>query len=417
MTGDRQRWILHADMDAFYASVEQRDNPELRGKPVIVGAHAARGVVMAASYEAREFGVRSAMAGFRAHELCPDGIYVRPNMEKYSEASRQVHRVFEEFTPDIEPIALDEAFLDISGSVELFKGPVRLGRKLRQRVREQTQLPISVGIAPTKLVAKIACKRGKPDGMLCVPPDAVEWLLKPLPVGWIWGVGPVLQRKLHSLGIYTVGQLESYDPAWLRSLLGERAAELQRMARGEDRRRVHAHRPARSYGEENTFATDVTDRTTVTGAITAHAESVARRMRSDGWHGRTITLKIKLARRQGERPNRLGEGEPGEPIYPLLTRSRTLRQPTDDGKLIRDVAVELWDQANVLEPVRLLGVSLSNLEKRQFEQLDLFAEREQTDRLSQAMDAIRDRFGKAAIGRAVGEPEKMTPAGQRKRGD
>lgn len=408
------RWILHADMDAFYASIEQRDRLELRGRPVIVGATSPRGVVAAASYEARMFGVRSAMPGFRARELCPEGVFLPSRMARYSEVSAQVHEVFAEFTPAIEPLALDEAFLDISGSVRLFGGPLALARQLKSRVHEVTDLVVSVGVAPSKLVAKIACTLGKPDGLLLVPPGTVRWLLDPLPVRRLWGVGPVLGERLERLGIRTVRQLADYDLEQLRRSIGDRAWELSRMAHGEDPREVASDRVPKSYGEENTFERDVSDRDTVTATLTAHAEAVARRVRRDGYRGRTVTLKIKLGKARGGRIARVaGDGE--EPRYPVLTRSRSLDVLTDDGAVIRDVAVALWDAAALAEPVRLLGVSLSGLESREHEQLELFARSE--DRLGPALDAIQARFGRGAIGRAVSAPDKITPSMQKKRGE
>jgi DNA polymerase IV len=411
-----ERTILHADMDAFYASIEQRDHPELRGKPVIVGAASARGVVAAASYEARVYGVRSAMPGFRARELCPHAIFVGSSMEKYAEVSEQVHGVFYELTPEIEPIALDEAFLDITGSVGLFGGPLELARRLKRRVREVTDLPISVGIGPTKQIAKIACTLGKPDGLLYVPREAVHFLLDPLPVRRIWGVGPVLARELEALGIHTVKQLADFDLDTLRRAIGDRAHDLQLLARGDDPRDVMSHRAPKSYGEENTFERDVSDREAVSAALTAHAEAVARRVRYDGYRGRVVTLKMKLGRRRGTRTGRLpGEGD--EPVYPLLTRQKSLQEPTDDGAVIRATALTLWDAAAVGEPVRLLGVSLSGLEKRAEEQLELFSPKRPLDKLGPALDAIQARFGKDAIHRAVDDPEKLTPSMQKKRGE
>jgi DNA polymerase-4 len=348
-------------MDAFYASVEQRDNPELRGRPVIVGGASARGVVAAASYEARVYGVRSAMPGFRARELCPHAVFLFPDMARYSAVSEQVHEIFAEFTPEIEPLALDEAFLDVTDSVGLFGDPLSLAGALKQRVREELDLAISVGLAPSKLVAKIACTLGKPDGLLVVPQDAVRWLLDPLPVRRIWGVGPVLGETLEGLGIRTFRDLAEYDVEALGRLLGPRIAwELTRRARGEDDRAVVSDRAPKSYGEENTFEHDIADRPTIGAVLTAHAEAVARRLRRDGYRGRTITLKIKLGRRQGARPSRLVRGYE-EPVYPIVTRRKTLVSPTDEGGLIRSVALSLWDAAGVVEPVRLLGVSVSGL--------------------------------------------------------
>jgi DNA polymerase-4 len=410
------RVVLHADMDAFYASIEIRDNPELRGKPVIVGAVSGRGVVAAASYEARKFGVRSAMPGFRARELCPHGVFLPSDMARYSRVSSEVHEVFERFSPEIEPIALDEAFLDVTGSVGLFGGPLALGRELRAEVRRSLGLPISVGIGPSKLVAKLACTLSKPDGFLYVPEEAVEWLLFPLPIRRLWGVGPVLEEALVALGIRTIGDLSRVDESLLARAVGDRAAALQRLARGADDRDVESALAPKSIGEENTFERDVTDRDVVTAALTSHAEAVARRGRHEGYQGRTITLKVKLGKARGYRTSRIDPAV-REPIYPLLTRARTLQQATSDGKRIRDVAVALWDEAKIAEPVRLLGVSLSNLEGGAMEQLDLFGTRVSTDRLGPALDAITARFGKGAIRRAVDDPEKATASGRRKRGE
>ena len=410
------RLVLHADMDAFYASIETRDRPELRGKAVIVGATSARGVVAAASYEARRFGVRSAMPGFRARELCPDGVFLPSDMARYARVSDQVHEIFERFSPEIEPIALDEAFLDVTGSVNLFGGALELGRKLKAEVRRVVDLPISVGIGPSKLVAKLACTLSKPDGFLYVPPDAVTWLLHPLPVRRLWGVGPVLEEALVALGLHTVGDLARADVSLIAEAVGDRAGSLKHLAEGADDRDVESALLPKSYGEENTFERDVSDRDVVTATLTAHSEAVARRLRHDGFQGRTVTVKIKLGRPRGHRTSRTDPSE-REPVYPLLTRARTLPEPTSDGKRIRDVAVALWDAAKIAEPVRLLGVSLTNLTGGDMEQLELFGTRATTDRLGPALDAITARFGKGAIRRAVDEPEKATATDRRKRGE
>lgn len=409
------RWILHADMDAFYASVEQRDNPALRGRPVIVGAVSGRGVVAAASYEARRFGVRSAMPGFRARELCPLGVYLPTNMALYAAVSAQIQDIFRSFTPLVEPLALDEAFLDISGSAHLFGGPLAAARELKRRVRDATQLAVSVGLAPNKLVAKIACSLGKPDGLRHVDPGSVQSLLDPLPVRWLWGVGPVLADQLVKAGIGTLALLRRHDPAALEALIGPRAAELQALARGEDERPVEAERAPRSYGEENTFERDVLDVRVIEDALHAHAEAVARRLRHDSYQGRTITLKIKLARAEG------GTNSPRGPRYPLLSRSRTLPEPTDDGVLIGRVACELFRLAALREPVRLLGVSLSGLGATPgaaaAAQLSLFEAPRRRDPLGPALDAITRRFGAGAIRRAVATPGKVTHGRGIKRGE
>ena len=411
------RVILHADMDAFFASIEQRDRPELRGKPVIVGATSRRGVVAAASYEARVHGVRSAMPGFLARKLCPHGVYLPSDMKKYAEVSAQIHRVFEEVTPLIEPIALDEAFLDVTASRSLFGTPEEIGRFIKRRVREETELAVSCGIARSKLVAKIACSIGKPDGLKIVWPDDERALLDPLPIRRLWGIGPVAEEQLKAAGYETFADLANAELSALCSVLGERAEEIQKRARGEDDRPVEADREAKSYGEENTFERDVSDRDTVTAAITAHAESVAKRLRHDAIEGKTVTLKIKLARARKNRVSRMPGGD-DEPSYPLLTRSKTLAQPTNDAALIRKTAIALWDAANVEEPIRLLGVSLSALAPSTA-QLGLFADApdERHGKLGAAMDAITARFGASAISRAVDTPEKVTPTMRKKRGE
>ncbi|HTA93698.1 MAG TPA: DNA polymerase IV [Polyangiaceae bacterium] len=410
-----QRFILHADMDAFYASIEQRDRPELRGLPVIVGANSARGVVAAASYEARKFGVRSAMPGFQARALCPNGVFLPANIARYAEVSEQVHGVFGEFTPDIEPIALDEAFLDITASERLFGGPLELATRLKRLVLERTELTISVGVAPNKLVAKIACTLAKPNGLKMVREEEVRALLDPLPVRRLWGVGPVLGDKLARLGLKTFADIVAYDAKQLARELGERAGELQALAAGIDSRPVISERAAKSIGEENTFETDTLDREKVSAVLTAHADEVARRLRRSGYLGCTVTLKIKLGTSRRRREARVGEGD--EPVYPLLTRSKTLREPTDDGALIRQVALDLWDAARIKEPVRLLGVSVSQLSQSERTQLELFTPQKPARALGQALDAIRERFGRDAIGPAVGNLEKVTPSLRKKRGE
>ncbi len=358
------------------------------------------------------------MPGFRSRAGCPQGVFVEPNMARYAEVSEQVHAVFAEFTPEIEPIALDEAFLDITGSERLFGGPLQLATQLKQRVRERTELTVTVAVAPNKLVAKIACTLAKPDGLRVVAAHEVRALLAPLPLRRLWGVGPVLAQKLERLGLKTLGELVSYDARQLARELGERAAELQALAAGHDPRAVVSARVAKSIGEESTFEVNVLERELVSAALTAHADEVARRLRGSGYMGHTITLKIKLGQSRTRRAARVPGEDGEEPVYPLLTRAKTLRLPTDDGRVIRDVVLELWDAAKIAEPVRLLGVSVSQLSAAQQTQLDLFTESGRPKRqLGVALDAIRERFGRDAIGPAVGQFDKLTPSMRKKRGD
>lgn len=405
------RWILHADMDAFYASIEQRDRPELKGRPVIVGATSARGVVAAASYEARRFGVHSAMPGFKARELCPQGIFLPADMKRYAKVSSEVREVLLRFTSQIEPLALDEAFLDISGSLSLFGAPRELAQRLKDEVRAAVGLNVSVGVGPSKLVAKIACTLSKPDGLAVVEPSEVRGMLDPLPVRRLWGIGPVVERRLAELNIGTVRELRTYDPEWLRRLLGDRALELQARARGEDQREVEVGRAPKSYGEENTFLQDVSDSRVVIEALTAHSETIARRLRRDGWVGRVVTVKIKLARRrevQHVRPQHL---------YPLVTHRTTLGRATDEASVIERAAVQLWQERKIEEPVRLVGLSVSGLGPAHVEQLGLFLEGNQHAKLGPTLDAIQRRFGESALRRGPKTPEKVTPTSRIKRGE
>jgi DNA polymerase-4 len=405
------RCILHADMDAFYASVEQRDDPSLRGKPVAVGGQSSRGVVSAASYEARVFGVHSAMPSFEARHLCPDLIFLRGDMKKYSRESRRIFEIFHDFSPEVEGLSLDEAFLDLTGSQRLMGAPADVGARLRARVREETGLAVSVGIAPVKMVAKIASDSAKPDGLLEVPPEGVRDFLAPLPVRRIWGVGPVAEKRLVELGFRLVGDLAAAEPAVLGQLFGDWGRSMGALARGEDLREIESHRAAVSYSEENTFAEDVSDRALLERTILSHAESVARRLRNDGVSGRTVVLKWREARRRS----------PGPRGYPLHTRQTTLFEATSDGAVIARELRRLLREVGPDEPIRLLGVGVSKLEEAGAGQLSLFAEAQGTperEALNRALDEINDRFGVGSVARASqGDVERAGLSLQIKRGE
>jgi DNA polymerase IV len=399
--------ILHADMDAFYASVEQRDRPELRGRPVIVGGASGRGVVTAASYEARQFGVHSAMPMAQARALCPQAVIVSGDMAKYRRIGAQIRTIFGSVSPLVEPLSLDEAFIDVTASVRLLGAPLVIGRLVKDRVRDATGLAVSVGIGPGKMVAKIASDLCKPDCLLEVRPEEVRDFLRPLPVGRLWGVGPVTEAALKAAGIATVGDLADGEPGKLRRHVGSLADVMRGLARGEDVRVVDAERDARSYGEENTFGTDVRDDRTVRGAIIAHGEAVARRLRHDGVRARTVVLKIKLA-------ERLGAGK-----YRILTRQAPLPAASDDGAAITAVALGLWERHRPRRAVRLIGVSARGIDGARDAQLVLFDDvgRATRTRLNAALDRIVARYGADSIGRAVGKPEKASPTLQLKRGE
>jgi DNA polymerase-4 len=405
------RVILHADMDAFYASVEQRDQPELRGKPVIVGGTGPRGVVSAASYEARAFGVHSAMPAYEARRLCPHGIFLHGDMRNYAAVSRQVFALFARFSPLVEPISLDEAFLDLTGTERLLGAPRVAGEAMRRAVRDELDLAVSVGIAPIKMVAKIASDEAKPDGLCEVLPEQVRDFLDPLPVGRLWGVGPVAEARLHAAGIRTIGALARGDAESLRKLVGESlGAHVFALARGQDARDVVPDRDAVSYSEENTFDTDVADRARIGAVVLGHAESVARRLRRDGLAARTVMLKVKLGARRA----------PGARGYPILTRRATFAEPTDDGVALGREARRLLDRMPP-DPIRLVGVAATNLVDVTAPQLGLFEpprERQRSVKLNRALDELTQRFGSRAVVRAG--QQAATRAGlslQRKRGE
>jgi DNA polymerase-4 len=397
-----ERVIAHADMDAFYASVEQLDNPELRGKAVIVGGSSRRGVVTSASYEARKFGVRSAMPAIQAHKLCPHGIFVRGRMRRYLEVSLLVREVFESFSPLVEPLSLDEAFIDLTGTERLFGTPLETGRALKRRVFEHTGLIASVGIAPTKMAAKILSDLSKPDGLLMITAAHLNIFLEPLPVERLWGVGRVTLERFHRLGIMTVGDLARYEPMALRSAFGSLGAHLHELALGRDPRPVVADWQRKSYGEESTFERDFAlDSLELRRVLIAHGEAIGRRLRADRVRARTVTLKLKLARP-------LGGGR-----YPILTRSISFDAATDDGAAIAQAAISLLERVSVPEQARLAGIHVHQLERHGSTQLVLFdpprASASRARRLNQALDEVARRFGENALTRGLVQADRAAP--------
>ena len=318
------RAILHADMDAFYASIEQRDHPELRGRPVIVGGTGTRGVVSAASYEARRFGVHSALPTAHARRLCPQGVFLPGAMAKYTRESARIFEIFRRFTPLVEGLSLDEAFLDLTGTERLLGPPRALAERLRAAVRAETGLACSVGIAPVKLVAKIASDVAKPDGLLEVPPEAVREFLAPLPVRRLWGVGPVAQARLRGRRLRDGRRARRRRSRAAGGAARRLGLAVARLARGEDLREVEPCREPVSYSEENTFAEDVADRDVLERTLLAHAESVARRLRRDRLRARSVVLKLKLGRRRSRGAARLSA-----PHAPRDARRRHRRRRRD----------------------------------------------------------------------------------------
>ncbi|MFZ2059943.1 MAG: DNA polymerase IV [Candidatus Binatus sp.] len=405
-SGSATHWprvIAHADMDAFYASVEVLDNPALRELPVIVGGSSARGVVTSASYEARKFGVRSAMPTAQAHKLCPHAVFLPGRMKRYVEISRVVRRVFESFSPVVEPLSLDEAFIDLTGTERLLGPPIDAARDLKRRVLEETGLVASVGVAPTKMAAKILSDLSKPDGLLVVGPEILREFLTPLPVERLWGVGRVTLARLHAQEIRTIGDLARRDPGELKGLFGSMGPHLQELASGHDSRTVEGDWRRKSYGEENTFARDhALDSLELRRALIAHGDAIARRLRADGVRARTITLKLKLARP-------LGGGR-----YPLITRSFSLDGTTNDGPEISRVAMALLAKVDGTDKIRLAGVQVRQLERTDDTQFGLFesapVEDRKRDRLNRALDSVAKKFGDEAVTRGLAKAERAAPS-------
>jgi nucleotidyltransferase/DNA polymerase involved in DNA repair len=394
----RPRTILHVDMDAFFAAVEQRDRPELRGKPVIVGADPkegrGRGVVSTASYEARRFGVGSAMPISEAWRRCPHGVYLHPDMEKYARESDRIMEIFHRFTDLVEPVSIDEAFLDVTGSARAIGTGEEIGRKLKAAIREQTQLTASVGVAGSKLVAKIASDMRKPDGLVAVPPGQEAAFLAPLPVRRLWGVGPRMEETLARLGVVTVGDLAALDPARLERRLGTHGHDLQTLARGEDDRPVVSEgAEAKSLGQEHTYGQDTSDPGRLRATLLQIADGVAGRLRAHGLRARTVTLKYR------------------DEDFHTTTHARTLDEATDAGNALFRVASELFAEVHRGKKVRLLGIYASHFGEGT-PQLGLFDGPKAPSPADRVRDEVRRRFGDEAITRAslLGRRERRNPS-------
>jgi DNA polymerase-4 len=380
--------ILHVDMDAFYASVEERDNPRLVGQPVIVGGTPEqRGVVAAANYEARRFGVHSAMASATARRLCPQAIVLPPRMKDYADASRQIRAIFERYTPLVEPLSLDEAFLDVTGSEHLFGSAETIGRRIKEDIRGEVRLVASVGVAPNKFLAKIASDAHKPDGFVVVRSETVQQFLDPLPVGRLWGVGRVTGHTFQRLGIETIGQLRTLSLAVLEQLAGRTGARLWNLAHGIDDRQVIPDREAKTISHETTFANDIAEPETLRAWLLELTEQVARRLRRHELSGRTVHIKVRST------------------DFHTLTRARTLVRPTNVTQELWHATAELFSQRVLAEclPVRLLGMGVSGLQTggRSQQQLCDDEDHRKHGQLDAVADAIQDRFGGNAIGRGT----------------
>ena len=402
---------MHVDMDAFFASVEQLDHPEYKGHPVIVGGLSSRGVVATASYEARKFGVHSAMPISRAKKLCPHGIYVYPNMARYKEISHIIHKVMEEFTPIIEPLSLDEAFLDVTGITHKFTGPKALGRAIKERVFEETGLIISAGLAPNKFLAKLASDLDKPDGLVVIPYGKECESLANFPIKRIWGVGPSTERRLKDGGFALIKDVQALsDEKPLVPYVGNQARRIWELARGIDERPVEPDRQIQSVGNEETYESDVEDPAVIDLELHYFANRVAKRLRKYGLMGHTVSIKVRYN------------------DFKTVSRQKRLDSSTDQERVVYDTSVLLWNKLmrdalsvkqeeqevmgatprpkfdnSILEvpvkPIRLLGVTVSGLSTEGIVQDDLFSIEadEKDEKLSIVLDSLASKFGEGAI--------------------
>jgi len=380
------RYILHVDMDAFYASVEVRDNPALAGKPVLVGAlPQQRGVVAACSYEARKFGIHSAMPMSQAIRLCPHAVVLPVRMARYVEISRDIRRIFQTYTPQVEPLSLDEAFLDISGCLSLFGPAETIGQKIKQDIRREVGLTASVGLAPNKFLAKLASDLHKPDGFVVITEETKQAILDPLPVSKVWGIGQVTNKALEKVGIHTIGQLRAAPRYQLSMVFGNQVEDVLRLAEGLDDRPVETHHETKSISAEETFPTDIRDRQILLGILIHQVEEVSQRLRAEHLQCRTLTLKF-----------RYGD-------FRTMTRSVTMDCPTQITCVLLQEAQKIFNQwfKTAQGPLRLLGFGTSGLSAAGSGQQLLFTEPEDEKhrKLDGVFDRIREKYGDDSLKR------------------
>lgn len=374
-----RRWIMHVDMDAFFASVEQRDNPALQGKPVIVCGKSRRSVVATASYEARAFGVHSAMPLSQAKRLCPHGCFVAPRFEAYREASDAIHQVMLHYADAYEPISLDEAFLDISGMGSQYPTLGSIGRAIKEEIRSAVHLTASVGIAPNKFLAKMASDMNKPDGLCIIPYGREQEVLAPLPVRRLWGVGSVTEKKLLAAGFRTIADIQEAAPEKLSALLGNQGPLLKALSLGIDERPIISSRQVKSIGDESTYEYDLTDRPTIDREIAIHSDIVAQRLRRHDLAARTISLKIRFA------------------SFKTIMRSLSLEEGTNLQETIDSACQTLLSRIPLTEGIRLIGVTASNL-GAPLSIPSLFSDKEEKRaRAAKAMDSIQQKYGRKAL--------------------
>lgn len=384
-----QRYIIHVDMDAFYASIEQRDKPELAGVPVIVGGLSNRGVVATASYEARKYGVHSAMSMAEARRRCPEAVFITPDHRKYSFVSAQIRQILDRYSPLVEPLSLDEAFLDVTGMDGLYADPADIARRIKDEIKQQLQLTASAGVAPNKFLAKLASDLQKPDGLYIIRPGEEEQVLAGLPVRRLWGVGEVTAVSIAKLGIRTIGQFAAADPNLLERHIGRDVYDLQRLARGLDDRPVVPDQQIKSVGNEETFDQDLYQWDEIEKQLLLFADKVGWRLRRLTLSGRTITVKVRFA------------------SFKTITRSRTLEEATNLDDTLYCIARELYKSIPSTEGIRLLGLTVSNLQPAGQAMALFDSKQEKQESLHKVVDELKVRFGAAAVmkGRLI-DPHK-----------
>ncbi|NQS89621.1 DNA polymerase IV [Patescibacteria group bacterium] len=379
------RSIIHIDMDAFFASVEKLDNSDLRGKPVIVGGLGKRGVVATASYEARKYGVGSAMPISKARNLCPNGIYLSPRFQRYQEISKKIQKIFLSYTPKVEPISLDEAFLDVSETAGNFDSAIAKARKIKKEIKEKIDLTCSVGVAPNKFLAKLASEMQKPNGLLAIRESEVENILKDLSVSRIWGVGKVSEEKLNDMGIQTIGDLRKIPRGRLKNMFGKQGESLYRLARGIDESPVVSYHQVKSISQEITFEEDLKDPKKIKTFLGRLSEEVGSALRRDKFRAKTVKIKIRFS------------------DFTTVTRQISLDTPTSSTEIIRNLAKKLFKEKVTRDrAIRLVGVGVSNITDAGEEQLYLFPEtgnEGKFKKIDDALDKIREKFGRNSIRR------------------
>ena len=376
-----QRWIMHVDMDAFFASVEQLDNTKLRGLPVIVGGLSGRGVVSTCSYEARKFGVHSAMPMHMARRLCPQGVYIQGRMQRYKELSDKIMDIFRSFSPLVEQLSVDEAFLDVTGMEGLYPDVVTLAKAIKNKIYSDTGLHASVGIAPNKFLAKLASDLEKPDGLVLIKPETAAAFIASMPVRKIFGIGKAAEEQLLQYGINTIGKIAAADIKILQKVFGINAQTVHDLARGIDNRPVVNETEAKSIGKEHTYDKDLYDENDLRKAVRNLCGETGWRLRRRGLIGYTVTLKVKFS------------------SFKTITRSITSEMPVAYDEEIYALALKLMRQVKFTEGVRLLGVSISHLESEDAAPVLNFNENERLKKRNQAVDLLKNRFGEAIIKR------------------